>query len=33
MDLWLKHAWEVFDLWIIPAWSIKNKEFFPIGLA
>ena len=26
------HALEVFDSWIVHAWSLKNKELFQIGL-
>ena len=26
------YAWEVFDSWIVPMWSLKNKELFRIGL-
>ena len=32
MDLWIVHAWEVFDSWIVPVLSLKNKELFRIGL-
>ena len=30
LDLWIVHAGEVFDLWIVPALSLKNY-FFPDG--
>ena len=32
MESWIVQAWEVFDLWIIPTRSLKNKELFQIGL-
>ena len=31
MDSLIVHAWEVFDSWIVLAWSLKNKELFRIG--
>ena len=32
LDLWIVHVWEVFTSWIVPAWNLKNKELFRIGL-
>ena len=32
LHLGIVHAVEVFDLWIVHAWSLKNKEWFQIGL-
>ena len=32
LDSWIVHSWELFDLWIVPAWTLKNKELFWIGL-
>ena len=26
LDLWIVHAWQVFDLWIALAWSLKNGK-------
>ena len=31
MHLGIVHAVEVFDLWIVHPWSLKNKEMFQIG--
>ena len=30
LDLWIVHAWEVFDSWIVPVWNLKNEELFRI---
>ena len=32
LDSWIVHALEVFDLWIVLAWSFKNKELFQMDL-
>ena len=31
LDLWIGRAWEVFDSWIVSAWSLKNEEVFQMG--
>ena len=33
LDLRIVHVWELFDWWMVPAWSLKNLELFRIGLA
>ena len=32
VDSWIVLTWKVFDSWTVPAWSLKNKELFWIGL-
>ena len=33
LDSLIVHVWEVFDSWIVPAWSLKQIFFFRIVLA